>query len=118
MLLNTGYKILTSIINDRIKNYTEDIIGEYQCGFRANRSTIDQLFVMRQIIEKNYEYGVDMHILFVDYKQAFDSINRKKMIQALEYFVIPPKLINLVKMTLDQTTAKVKIEQQIGDEFH
>jgi hypothetical protein len=59
-------------------------------------------------------YGVDLHILFVDYKQAFDSINRK-MIQALEYFAIPPKLINLVKMTLDQTTAKVKTEQQIGD---
>jgi sorting nexin-29 len=40
------------------------------------------------------------------------------MIQVLEYFAIPPKLINLLKMTVDQTTAKVKLEQQIGDEFH
>ena len=56
MLLINGYKILTSIIHDRIKNYTEDIIGEYQCGFRVNRSTIGQLFVMLQIIEKHYEY--------------------------------------------------------------
>jgi hypothetical protein len=45
-LLDVAYKILSSIINLRIKGFAERIIGEYQAEFRANKSTIDQLFVI------------------------------------------------------------------------
>jgi hypothetical protein len=63
--------------------YTEEVVGDYQCGFRKNRSTIDQIFAVRQILEKYYEHGADIHILFADFKQAYDSVYRKKL--ALEY---------------------------------
>ena len=33
-LLRTGYKISTTVINSRLKKYTEHIIGEYQAGFK------------------------------------------------------------------------------------
>jgi hypothetical protein len=48
----------------RLSTYTEEIIEEYQCEFRPDRSTIDQIFVMRQVMEKCYEYNIDLHILF------------------------------------------------------
>jgi len=46
-LLRTVYKILTTVINNRLKKYTEYIIGEYQAGFRTGRSTIDQTFTVK-----------------------------------------------------------------------
>ena len=40
-LLNNAYKIFSSILNERVKITTEKIIGEYQRGFRQNKSTIN-----------------------------------------------------------------------------
>jgi len=40
--------------------------------FRPNRSTIDNIFMVRQIFEKCHEYNIELHNIFVDYSQAFD----------------------------------------------
>ena len=39
-----SYKILSNIILERLTTYTDEIIGDYQCGFRLNRSTINNIF--------------------------------------------------------------------------
>ena len=68
-LLNVSYKILAVILYDRLAVYTEEIIGDYQGGFRTGRSTTDQLFIIRQIMEKAWEYNISIHQLFVDFKR-------------------------------------------------
>jgi len=77
-LLNTVYKILATAINNRSKTFAEDLVSQEQNGFRRNRSTADNILIMRQISEKCYEYNIEMHILFIDFKQAFDSVDRQK----------------------------------------
>jgi hypothetical protein len=39
------------------------------------QSTTDQIFMPRQIIEKTYQFNVDVHHLIIDFKQAYNSIN-------------------------------------------
>ena len=51
-LLPTTYKILSNILLSRLIPYAEKVIGDYQCGFRRNRSTTDHIFCIRQILEK------------------------------------------------------------------
>ena len=45
-------------------------------GFRPNRSTIDNIFMVGQIYEKCHEYNIDIHNIFIDFSQAFDTVNR------------------------------------------
>jgi len=51
-LLPTTYKILSNILLSRLTPYAKEIIGDHQSGFRRNRSTIDHIFCIRQIVEK------------------------------------------------------------------
>ncbi|KDR21119.1 hypothetical protein L798_01126 [Zootermopsis nevadensis] len=41
-----------------------EIIVNDQCGFHCNRSTIDQIFCIRQILEKKWGYNGSVHQLF------------------------------------------------------
>lgn len=116
-LLNVVYKIFSSILHARINVYADGILGEYQAGFRANRSTTDQIFALRQAMEKCYEYNIDLYIIFIDFMQAFDKLNRNEIFKALEKLGIPHKLINLVKATLENNKAKVSIGSKTTRQF-
>ena len=69
-LLFKSYKILSNIILGRLTPYVDEIIGDHQCGFRCNRWTIDQIFCIRQIMEKKWEYDGIIHQLFIDFKKT------------------------------------------------
>jgi hypothetical protein len=50
LLLPTIYKIVSNILVWRL-SYLDEIIGYHQCGFQPNRSTTDQIFCIRQILD-------------------------------------------------------------------
>jgi len=54
-LLPATYKMLSNILLSRLIPNAKEIIGDHQCGFRRNRSTIDHIFRIRQILEKKLE---------------------------------------------------------------
>ena len=60
-ILPTTYKILSNILPSRLIPYAKEIIGDHQCGFQCNRSTIDHVFCIRQMLEKKWEYNEEVH---------------------------------------------------------
>jgi hypothetical protein len=76
-LLNITYKIFGILLYNPLSKITETEIRNYQMGFRPNRSTTDNIFNVRQIYEKCHEYCyIDLHNIFTDFSQAFDTFNR------------------------------------------
>jgi len=67
-LLDTGYKVFTTLLMERINSYTIDIVGGYHCGFKKLKSTIDYIHTIRQLVEKHSEYNKDLHMVFIDFK--------------------------------------------------
>jgi hypothetical protein len=85
-------------------------------GFCPNRSTIDNIFIVRQVYEKSHEHNIDLYKIFVDYTQAFDSVYRNKLIECLKKLDVPDKLIRLIALILKHTRAKVKIKKDYTEE--
>jgi hypothetical protein len=75
-LLNNAYKILATVINNRLKTYAEDLLSQEQNWFRRSKLAVDNTFIIRQILEKCYEYNIEMQVQFIDFKQAFDFVDR------------------------------------------
>jgi len=53
--------------------YASEIIGKCQCGFRKDRTTMDNIFSIRQILKKNWEYNNEVCQLFINFENAHDS---------------------------------------------
>jgi len=51
-------------------------MGDYQNGFRDGRSVIDNIFALRIINEKFWEYNQSVEYLFIDFQKEYDSIHR------------------------------------------
>ena len=54
-LLDAIYKMFSKILATRLEPWIEGILGDYQAGFGKQRSTMDQIFLIRQVLEKFYE---------------------------------------------------------------
>jgi hypothetical protein len=116
-LLITCYKVLSIAILRRLEVYANDIIGDYRSGFMRGKSTTCPIFSIRKLLEKYYEYGREVHLCFVDFKQAYDSIIRRKLWAALEEFGIPTKLIQLIKECNTETKCRVKFANILSESF-
>ena len=65
--------MLKSILN-RLKPQAEKIIAEKQAGFKAGRSTTEQIFNLRILCEKYLQHQQDLYHVFIDFKKAFDRV--------------------------------------------
>ena len=54
-----------------------------------------------------------MYQIFVDFRQAYDSINSDKLYTIMHEFGISGKLVRLTQVTMQQTEAQVKVDSQL-----
>jgi len=116
-LLPTTYNVLSNILLLRLTPYTEEIIWDFQCEFRRNRSAIDHEFCVRLILEKKWEHSEAVHQLFIEFKKAYDSVRREILYNILIEFGIPMKLVKLTKLCLAETYSRVRVGKNFSDMF-
>jgi len=103
---------LTNILHRQLVPHAKEILGDYQCGFRKGQSTTDSFFTLSCIFEKFYELNQELHLLFIDFKDIYDSTNGTYLYEILKELVIPEKLVSLIKMKIQgHLTAAFGIER-------
>ena len=76
-------KTFSKLIELRIQKQIQEQQPHEQAGFRHGFSTIDHLQVINQLIEQALEYETELHLAFIDYTKAFDSLNHNFLLSAL-----------------------------------
>lgn len=110
-LLSTVLKLLTKIIADEV---TQTGISEEQQGFRQNRSTIDAIFILRQITEKSIEFNKTAFMCFIDLKQAFDKVRLRDVLRTLKKRNVDPTIIKIIKELNTGNTAVIKTNNTLS----
>ncbi|ROT60751.1 hypothetical protein C7M84_021675 [Penaeus vannamei] len=84
------------VVLKRLQVIAERIYPESQCGFRANRSTIDMVFSLRQLQEKCREQRQPLYIAFIDLTKAFDLVSRDGLFKILPKIGCAPRLLSII----------------------
>ena len=83
-LLSTAGKVLARVMLVRLLQcVADDVLPESQCGFRRERSTVDMVFVARQLQENCCEQHKDLFMVFIDLAKAFDTVPRPMLWEVL-----------------------------------
>ncbi|KAL0195131.1 hypothetical protein M9458_008703, partial [Cirrhinus mrigala] len=117
-LLSIAGKILARLLLNRlVPAIAEDHLPECQCGFRANRSTTEMVFVLRQLQEKCREQNRGLYITFADLTKAFDTVSRQGMWQILERLGCPPKFLNMIIQFHEDQKGQVRLNTDLSVPF-
>lgn len=116
-LLSIVGKVFARVALNRLQKLAERIYPESQCGFRAERSTIDMIFAVRQIQEKCREQQLPLHMAFIDLTKAFDLVSRRGLFQLLERIGCPPQLLSIVTSFHEDMNGTVSYDGQTSESF-
>jgi len=116
-LLSLPSKIFTRIILERIRTAVNQKLRDEQAGFRAGRSCVDQIATLRIIIEQSLEWQSPVYINFIDFKKAFDTVDREVIWKILRHYGIPLKIVRIVQSLYNDTTCHVIHNTSLSDPF-
>jgi hypothetical protein len=54
---------------------------------------------------------------FIDYEQAFDSVDRRALVKVLSLYGIPDKCITVISAMYENNTAAVKVGNEVSSWF-
>ncbi|XP_076038003.1 uncharacterized protein LOC143023369 [Oratosquilla oratoria] len=110
-LLSHVGKVYERVIERRLRMAVEERFGEWQHGFRPQRSTVDIIFTLKMVLEKNREWNIDKFAIFIDMEKAFDKVPREEIWRALEHqeYDVPANLKRAIKSIYRKCENKVKL---------
>ncbi|CAG2239279.1 unnamed protein product [Mytilus edulis] len=118
-LAPTSYKLYCGVLNSRLTVKLDELnfIHDEQNGFRSNRSTIDHLSTITSIIETRKMCKMSTFAAFIDFKKAYDTVNRFLLFCKLESIGISSKMLNALKSLYHKVQSCVKVNGKITQWF-
>ena len=116
-LLSRVGKLFTRITLKRLQVLAESL-PRIPVRVRANRSTIDIVFSLRELQEKCVEQKQRLFVAFTDLTKAFDLVGRDGLFKIFPKIGCPPRLLSLIQSFHDDMKGTVIFDGSTSDAFN
>jgi len=118
-LLSTLGKLFTSILNNRLDEWAESnfVYIEAQAGFRKGMGTVDNIFILHNVINHCLNNGDKLFCAFVDFKKAFDFVVRDILWFKLMRYGVKGNILKVIRSMYNNVKSRVKVFESLSDEF-
>lgn len=106
---NISYKLYAKILNSRLEEYVEEnhLLPDTQNGFRRHRSTIDNIYILNHLANRAIQMGQGLFCAFIDFKAAFDGIDRSLLMKRLTKLAVPEYIVDAISKIYTETATTV-----------
>ena len=109
--------VMLKIILNRLQQQAEEIIAKEQAGFRAGRSTTEQIFNHRILCEKYLQHQQNLYHVFIDFKKAFDRVWHEALLATMRKYNINASIIRTIQNLFDKAQGAVLFNGSTGEWF-
>lgn len=98
------------IVIDHTGKKYKDQEEEEQSSFRTGRSCTDNIFCSKQLTEKHLSTNPEIHLIFIDWLKAYDTIPLNKLCNMLRQTNISVTLIKTPRNRMKGQHQQLKLE--------
>ena len=118
-LTSTLSKLFARVLYNRLQAYLEqnELITREKIGFRQGSQTSDNLFTLKTMIDNMFKKKKYLYVCFVNFRKAFDLVNRNALLYKLQQYNINGNFFNIIKSMYKEVRFSVKIGNTIIPPF-
>ena len=119
-LTRTLGKIMEKMISKRLMTFlnTNNIIADHQYGFQKNKSTLDPLTQLENMIRETIIWDEFLVVVFLDIKKAYDMVWAFGLLKELHGIGLRGNLPFFIKNFMNNRTLQVKISTFLSRKFN
>ena len=110
-------KLYSTILLRRLEDYILDkgILTKNQIGFVRGFRTADHIFVLKTLITKYTQNNGRLYAAFIDFKKAYDTVNRETLLENLKVYGINGRMWENISAIYKTVQYSIKIGNRAMD---
>jgi hypothetical protein len=116
-IMSHTLKLLLKIINRRIENKIENILGNTQFGFRKKKGTREAIASLKLLTQRAIAVNRKLYVAFIDYEKAFDRVRHHKMLEVLKAIGVDKEDLRLIQALYWNQKANLQIGKAGSEDF-
>jgi len=108
-LLSVMYKLYTAILTRRLQTALreEKLLCPTQAGWQFNKQCFDNISTLMMLFEHSNRTKQNIHVLYLDIKKAYDSVEFWAIEEAMKYHGMPEHFRAVIMSLFDGTRGRI-----------